>query len=106
MDICTSQQRSLSVGIAIASLVAAWFLEHVDLTSAAQTISALLKAFFTLDSITIVSSITFLCLHPCDGNNISNRLPLRPPRFHVRAESPGVLGVLERSPALEPQSPT
>jgi EmrB/QacA subfamily drug resistance transporter len=97
----TAQQLSLSFGVAIGSLVAAWFLGHVDQASAMQTIPALHKAFFTLGSITIVSSITFLGLHPCDGNNISNRLPLPPPRFQVRAESRAVLGMPERSPPSE-----
>jgi MFS family permease len=101
----TAQQLSLSFGVAIGSLVAAWFLGHVDQASIAQTIPALHKAFFALGLITIVSSITFLGLHTYDGNNISNRLPLPPPRFQVRAESRAILGVPERGPSLEQMPP-
>jgi MFS family permease len=82
----TAQQLSLSFGVAIGSLVAGWFLGHVDQTNALQTIPALHKAFFTLGAITIVSSLTFLGLHPHDGNNISNRDPLPPPRGQIRAD--------------------
>jgi hypothetical protein len=87
--------------VAIGSLVAAWFLGHVDQTIAEQTIPALHKAFFALGLITIVSSGTFLGLHPHDGNNISNRLPLPPVRGQMRAESRATIGAQERSPAKE-----
>lgn len=98
----TAQQLSLSFGVAIGSLVAAWFLGHVDQTNAAQTIPALHKAFFTLGAITIVSAFTFLGLHPHDGNNISNRQPLPPPRGQIRADSRSELGVEARTdPAPE-----
>jgi EmrB/QacA subfamily drug resistance transporter len=93
----TAQQLSLSFGVAVGSLVAAWFLGHVDQTNAAQTIPALHKAFFTLGLITIVSSPTFLGLKSYDGNNISNRQPLPPPRGQVRAESRAAIGAEERS---------
>lgn len=89
----TAQQLSLSFGVAIGSLVAGYFLGNVDQTNAVQTIPALHKAFFTLGVITIVSSITFLSLHPHDGNNISNRLPLPPRRGQLRAESRAVIDV-------------
>jgi EmrB/QacA subfamily drug resistance transporter len=94
----TAQQLSLSFGVAIGSLVAAWFLGHVDQTNAAQTIPALHEAFLVLGLITIVSSSTFFGLQGHDGNNISNRLPLPPPRFQVRAESRATIGVPGRSP--------
>ena len=97
----TAQQLSLSFGVAIGSLVAAWFLGHVDQTAAAQTIPALHKAFFTLGLITIVSSLAFLGLQPHDGNNISNRLPLPPPRYQMRAESRASIGGRERKPSEE-----
>jgi EmrB/QacA subfamily drug resistance transporter len=97
----TAQQLSLSFGVAIGSLVAAWFLGNVDQTNAVQTIPALHDAFLALGLITIVSSATFLGLHEYDGNNISNRLPLPPPRFQVRAESRAIIGVPERSPGAE-----
>ena len=97
----TAQQLSLSFGVAIGSLVAAWFLGHVDQTNAAQTIPALHHAFLTLGLITIGSAVTFLGLTSNDGNNISNRLPLPPPRFQVRAESRAIMGKPERSPDAE-----
>jgi len=97
----TAQQLSLSFGVAIGSLVTAWFLGHVDQTIATQTVPALHKAFFTLGLITIVSSATFLELDPHDGNNISNRLPLPPPRYQVRAESRASIGTPVRTPAPE-----
>ena len=97
----TAQQLSLSFGVAIGSLVAAWFLGHVDQSNYVQTVPALHKAFFTLGLITIVSSVTFMRLHPHDGNNVSHRLPLPPPRFQVRAESRAVIGSPERAPETE-----
>jgi EmrB/QacA subfamily drug resistance transporter len=98
----TAQQLSLSFGVAIGSLVAAWFLGHVDQTNAVQTIPALHKAFFTLGAITIVSSTTFLTLHPHDGNNISHRLPLPPRRGQIRADSRAEIGASERTVEEEP----
>lgn len=82
----TAQQLSLSFGVAIGSLVAGWFLGHVSQTDSAQTIPALHKAFFTLGAITIVSSLSFWGLQANDGNNISGRSPLPPPRAQVRAD--------------------
>jgi EmrB/QacA subfamily drug resistance transporter len=83
----TAQQLSLSFGVAIGSLAAAWFLGNVDHANSAETIPALHKAFITLGMLTIVSSATFIGLHPNDGNNVSNRTPLPPPRGQIRADS-------------------
>lgn len=83
----TAQQLSLSFGVAIGSLTVGWFLGQVDQTNAAETIPALHKAFFALGAITIVSSLTFVGLHPHDGNNISHRSPVPPPRGQLRADS-------------------
>lgn len=88
----TSQQLSLSFGVAIGSLTAAWFLGRVDQTDYTETIPALHKAFFTLGAITIVSALSFFGLRAYDGNNISNRRPLPPPRGQLRAESRAELG--------------
>jgi EmrB/QacA subfamily drug resistance transporter len=93
----TAQQLSLSFGVAIGSLVAAWFLGHVNQTDAVQTIPALHKAFFTLGAITIVSAFTFIGLDKNDGNNISHRLPLPPRRHQLRAESRAAIGAEERT---------
>jgi hypothetical protein len=83
----TAQQLSLSFGVALGSLAAAWFLGNVDHADPAETIPALHKAFITLGALTIVSSVTFIGLHPNDGNNVSNRTPLPPPRGQIRADS-------------------
>ena len=93
----TAQQLSLSFGVAIGSLVAAWFLGHVNQTDAVQTIPALHKAFFTLGLITIASAFTFVSLDRNDGNNISHRLPLPPRRHQLRAESRAAIGAGERT---------
>lgn len=82
----TAQQLSLSFGVAIGSLLAAWFLGDVDQTNWHKTIPALHKAFAAMGVITIVSSLTFWGLDPNDGNNVSNRTPRPPPRFQTRAD--------------------
>lgn len=92
----TAQQLSLSFGVAIGSLVAAWFLGNLDQTNALVTIPALHKAFFTLGLITVVSSLSFAGLKPHDGNNISHRLPMPPVRGQIRAESRAVIGTPAR----------
>jgi EmrB/QacA subfamily drug resistance transporter len=83
----TAQQLSLSFGVAVGSLTLAWFLGHADQANAAATIPALHKAFFTLGAITIISALAFIGLHPHDGNNISHRSPVPPPRGQVRADA-------------------
>jgi len=93
----TGQQLSLSFGVAIGSLVAGWFLGHVDQHDAVHTIPALHKAFFTLGLITIVSSVSFIGLGPHDGNNISHRLPLPPRRHQLRADSRAEIGAPDRT---------
>ena len=69
----TAQQMSLSFGVAFSSLVAAWFLGHVDQRLASQTIPALHKAFLVMGILTVISSSTFWSLRPDDGDNVSNR---------------------------------
>jgi EmrB/QacA subfamily drug resistance transporter len=71
----TGQQMSLSFGVAFASLLAAFFLGHVDQTNAAQTVPALHRAYVTMGVLTVLSSFLFRALLPHDGNNISNRSP-------------------------------
>src|SRR5690606_4967993 len=78
-----AQQMSLSFGVAIGSLIAGWFLEGVDQTDPAEAIPALHRAFLALGAVTIVSAASFLGLHADDGNNISNRQPLPPPRGQI-----------------------
>jgi len=82
----TAQQMSLSFGVAVASLLAVWFLGPVNQTDPAQTIPALHKAFFAMGLMTLASSFTFWWLHPNDGNNVSNR---RSPPESEAALAPG-----------------
>ena len=74
----TAQQLSLSFGVAMGSLVTAWFLGHVNQHDPLQTVPALHKAFIALGGITIVSSLTFWGLHGNDGNNVSHRRTIPP----------------------------
>jgi EmrB/QacA subfamily drug resistance transporter len=69
----TAQMMALSFGVAFGSLLAAWFLGHVDQTNPAQTVPALHKAFVTLGAVTVVSAFIFRGLHADDGDNVSNR---------------------------------
>ena len=70
----TAQQMSLSFGVALSALIVAWFLGGMDQTVAASTIPALHKAFLTMGSLTVVSSLVFWTLSSTDGNNVSNRV--------------------------------
>ncbi len=88
----TAQQLSLSFGVAIGSLLAAWFLGSLDQTNPMQTIPALHKAFLAMGVITVVSSLTFWGLDPNDGNNVSNRTPRPPLRHQLRADGRAYLG--------------
>ena len=83
----TAQQLSLSFGVAVGSLTAAWFLGHVNQNDPIETVPALHKAFITLGCITIVSSLTFWGLHSDDGNNVSNRPSRRPAGAKVNIAS-------------------
>ena len=67
----TAQQMSLSFGVATASLVAAWFLGHVDQADTAAFVSGLHHAFLVLGGLTIISSLVFRGLRSEDGNVIS-----------------------------------
>jgi len=73
----TAQQLSISIGVACASLVTGWFLGSIDHSDSAQLIPALHHAFLTLGIVTIFSALTFLGLRPTDGDNVSNRTPIR-----------------------------
>ena len=69
----TAQQMALSFGVAFSSLLAAWFLGHVNRADPAQLVPALHHAFLVIGCVTIVSSLIFAGLHADDGNNVSNR---------------------------------
>lgn len=70
----TGQQLSLSFGVAIGSVVAAWFLHGVPQTDHPQLIGALHHAFLVLGLVTMASSLCFASLRPDDGNNVSNHI--------------------------------
>ena len=72
----TGQQMSVSFGVAFASTLAAWFLGDVDQTIAAETMPALHKAFVTMGSLTILSSLAFWGLQKSDGDNVSHHKSL------------------------------
>lgn len=94
----TAQQLSLSFGVAVGSLLAAWFLGHVNQNDPAQTIPALHKAFLAMGGITIISSLTFWGLDPNDGNNVSNRTPRPTPQYQVRADGRAYIGTQPHQP--------
>jgi MFS family permease len=92
----TAQQLSLSFGVALGSLVAAWFLGDSDRSNSALVLPALHHAFLTLGLVTIASAVTFTGLDRNDGNNVSLRLPMPPRRHQLRAESRAEIGAAER----------
>ena len=69
----TAQQMSLSFGVAVVSLISAWYLGNVDQTIPSFVLPALHKAFLTMGGLTVLSSLTFIGLHKHDGDNVSNR---------------------------------
>lgn len=68
----TAQQLSLSFGVALASVVATWFLHNVTAEDHSHYISALHHAFFILGAVTLLSTLGFACLRGDDGHNVSN----------------------------------
>jgi len=69
----TAQQMSLSFGVALVSLISAWYLGNVDQTDPTHVVPALHKAYLTMGGLTILSALTFVGLHVNDGDNVSNR---------------------------------
>ncbi len=68
----TAQQLSLSFGVAISSLVVAFFLRVVHSSPATGLIGPLHRAFLVLGAVTALSAWTFAVLHPEDGANVSH----------------------------------
>jgi EmrB/QacA subfamily drug resistance transporter len=68
----TAQQLSLSFGVAISSLVVAFFLRVVPGASASRLMGPLHDAFITLGALTALSAWTFAALRPDDGANVSH----------------------------------
>ena len=67
----TTQQLSLSFGLACGSLVAGWYLGGLSQTDQEAVTGALHHAFLTLGAITILSSLAFRTLRPNDGASVS-----------------------------------
>lgn len=67
----TMQQLSLSFGLAIGSLIAAWYLGGVPQTDPLAVARALHRTFITVGVLTMLSSLAFWTLRPGDGDNVS-----------------------------------
>ncbi len=94
----TSQQLSLSFGVATGGLFAAWFIGDMTAIPTDQIIRGLHHAVLALGGMTIVSSLVFTRLRSNDGNNISHHSPVPPPRGQLRVDSRAELGVEAVSP--------
>jgi MFS family permease len=69
----TAQMMAWSFGVALASLLTAFFLGARPQSDHAEFIRALHHSFLTLGGLTLLSSLMFWRLRPNDGNNVSNR---------------------------------
>jgi EmrB/QacA subfamily drug resistance transporter len=65
------QQISMSFGLAVGSLVAAWFLGGAPQSDRLAVTAALHHAYLTLGGLTILSSLAFWTLRRGDGANVS-----------------------------------
>lgn len=68
----TAQQLALSFGVAVASLVAALFLDHIPQSDRSAYIGGLHHTFLVLGGFTIVSGLLFRGLRRMDGANVSH----------------------------------
>jgi MFS family permease len=69
----TTQQMSISFGVASASLVTAFFLPDRHRSDPLQFIHGIHRAFFVLGAMTLVSTIVFRELQRGDGDAVSRR---------------------------------
>ena len=67
----TMQQLSLSFGVAVSSLIAAYFIPDRFHASGREMISGIHSAFVVLGLLTLVSALVFRQLRPDDGANVS-----------------------------------
>jgi EmrB/QacA subfamily drug resistance transporter len=67
----TSQQMSVSFGVAIAGLATVFFLPAQDGANRTEFIHGIHKAFFALGGFTVLSTIIFRRLRAGDGDNVS-----------------------------------
>ena len=65
------QQLSMSFGLAVGSLVTAWYLGDLPQSDLVAVMNALHHAFLTLGALTLVSSLTFWTLRKNDGESVS-----------------------------------
>jgi MFS family permease len=69
----TAQMMAWSFGVALASLLTAFYLGAQPQSDQSEFIRALHLSFLTLGGLTLLSSLMFWRLRPNDGNNVSNR---------------------------------
>ena len=69
----TAQMMAWSFGIALASLLTAFYLGDRPQSDHVEFVGALHRAFLTMGALTVLSSAMFWRLGPNDGNNVSNR---------------------------------
>ncbi len=67
----TLQQLSMSFGVAVASLVAAWIIPGGLTASASDMVRGVHMAFLALGMLTVSSSLVFLRLRADDGRSVS-----------------------------------
>lgn len=67
----TMQQLSLSFGVAVSSLIAAFFIPDRGHASAGEMISGIHDAFFVVGLLTFFSALVFRQLRPGDGDSVS-----------------------------------
>jgi EmrB/QacA subfamily drug resistance transporter len=85
----TAQQLSLSFGVAISSLVVAFWIWTQGQAATGQLPRALHDAFLTLGVLTALSSAMFAGLRPFDGANVSHHHA----RSDAETEAAGVAGL-------------
>ncbi len=76
--VSTAQQMSLSFGVAVASLVTAYFIPDRFHPTSGQMIHGMHGAFIFLGAMTAISAILFQELKSDDGDNVSLHGPARP----------------------------
>jgi hypothetical protein len=67
----TTQQLSISFGVAIAGLSTAFFLPAVTHSQPLQIVRGVHQAFLLLGALTILSTLVFLMLRSGDGDDVS-----------------------------------